>query len=206
VWAWHPLILLVLSVTASAAELTGKPWLDDPAAYINAKPGTITIIGQSQAVCVSQPEALDRACLDAARQIFDYVRPRLSRRLTRTDVHRLIETIRVELVHGKYITDRHAQRHTKSYGELWSQAVLIQLGKRELDAITARCAHIMRQQEQSLFGAAASLVVLGVVIFLLYVALNWLTKGYARGRLRAAAALFMLGGAGIVIWIVQNVT
>jgi hypothetical protein len=122
----------------------------------------------------------------------------------RADTSRLIENIRGDLIHGKYVTDRYAQQQSKPYGEIWSQAILINLEKRDIERLTAQCEHILRQREQTLLGAAGAIVVMAGVVFLIYVTLNWLTKGYARGRLRALATLSMLGGTGIVFWVVHR--
>jgi hypothetical protein len=196
--------LLFFSVTASAAQPTGKPWLDDTAAYLSDRTCCNIFIGRSGPVCLTPSEAYDRACRDAAGQIVEHLRPRLSTRIMRADTSRLIENIRGDLIHGKYVTDRYAQQQSKPYGEIWSQAILINLEKRDIERLTAQCEHILRQREQTLLGAAGAIVVMAGVVFLIYVTLNWLTKGYARGRLRALATLSMLGGTGIVFWVVHR--
>lgn len=178
-----------------------KAWVDDFAAFASAARGKQWIVGRSTSPCLSEGEAFDAASRDARDQLLLRVRPRLSSpRDPDTDAW-LRRRLTQELAAGNLVSDRQVGRVRRSYGDLWSEAILIDASDRRLNGLVREHELWLRSRHDTRRGAAASIVGLSLAILLVYAAVNAVTKGYFRGRLRAGAVLsFALGFTAVVYY------
>ena len=177
---------------------TGKPWLDDYAYYVNGRPRTPTVVGQSRQVALSHGEASAAARLDAARQLYDRFAGRLRPGLRNPDDRAWITAdVAAQLAGGRYVIDSYASRTRRNYGEVWRHAILVDASERRLVALADRYNDRAAARRADVGRTFASVAALVGLIVLTYAGVNAWTRGYIRGRLRAAAVAL---GAAVLMW------
>ena len=189
----------------ATTTVTGKLWVDDFAAFVSSSGGKRWVVGRSNVGCLSESEASDSAIRDARLQLLARVRSQRSVPTGSESEAWLKARLKAELATGRLVRDRSVSRIHKPYGELWSEAVLVDASGDRLSAVIRDHDTWQRGRRESTRNSAASIVGLSVVILLIYAVLNAITKGYFRGRLRAAAAVALGCGVLVVGWT-ANVT
>jgi hypothetical protein len=193
--------LIRMPAPAPATGPTGKPWVDDFAAYVNASTGGRRwVVGRSGAGCLSEHEASESAARDAVRQLI----PRLHALRAvppppESEVwfkQRLMQDILV----ARLVKDRWVTRVQKSYGELWTEAVLVDASVGHLTPILRDHDAWLRGRQSHSRNTAASIFGMSVAVVVIYAFVNVITKGYFRCRLRAAAAFAIASGAFLISW------
>jgi hypothetical protein len=164
-----------------------KPWLDDAALFQSTAGPQRWIIGQSKSPCLSEMEANEKACADAASQLARIVSASPEARGAAAD--QLRRYLVAELVVGRLIIDRSVSRIHKPYGDLWSEAILIEASPDQVRAVAGAYAARRREYHHTLAGRFLALVGIGVAILLLHWVLNTVTKGYFRGQVRLGMVL-----------------
>jgi hypothetical protein len=190
-----------LSLSASApaddsllAGPTGKPWLDDFAGYSNQNSRKQFIVGRSRTISLSAQEAKERACRDAAGQIYPIIRPYIADEFIERQGQRWIvdDLARRLLGGGGYVADRYTDHTDRGYGTLWAHAVLVEVSQPRLTNVAMEYNTMVREREVSAKRTLASIAGLGVLILLTYAGVNAWTKGYCRCWLRAGAVVLMV--------------
>jgi hypothetical protein len=102
------------------------------------------------------------------------------------------------------VADRSVSRVHRPYGDIWSEAVLVDASKDRLARVAREYSAWRSNRHQTVGGAAASVVGLSIAILLIYTAVNAATKGYFRGRLRAAAALTLALGLLAAVYAIRG--
>jgi hypothetical protein len=184
-----------------SARFQEKPWADDFAAFTNANPGRPWAVGRAGRPWGSQAEASADALASAAEALVPVVRGRLkeSRRESAFDEGRLRQVILEDLQTGRLVADRFSQRFARPYGDVWSEAVLVDAAPDKLKAIAERYGREARGRDARkarTFGIGGGLL---IVLSLLYLSLNAFTKGYFTWRLRAVTLL--LGVVGMLVLV-----
>ena len=128
---------------------------------------------------------------DAASALVARLRPQLDRRV---DDRALARQVQAALAGGDLIVDRQVIATERPYGTIWSAAVLV-------DASAARVEPLLREVQRSAmrerFNVVAGMTgaaVLAAVVGFFYLVVNWLTRGFFRGRLALASALIVAIG------------
>lgn len=180
-----------------------KPWVESASEFISARPQMKWVAGYSSQNATDRAAARSEALQSAAIQIMPEVRTRLQGRVSFDEIW-LLGAIERELSGAAEVRDRFVQTMiVNSGGQIVREAVLVQSG-----GVVSRVeAAALRHRQQQLLGMAAAreswlatvaaaggMVVLVCVVGML---LNTITRGYYRGRLAVVCALvvvLVLGG------------
>jgi hypothetical protein len=183
---------------------TTKPWVDDFPAFANSTGGKRWIVGRSTPACLSEDEAFQAASRDARIQLLARVRPQLPNPYNADSEAWLARRLDRDLAAGRLITDRFVSRIRRPYGELWTEAILVDASGDRFAGLARDYSTWLRTRGDTRRGAVASVVGLSLAILLVYAAVNAITKGYFRGRLRAGAAVSLALGLLVVIWSIRG--
>jgi hypothetical protein len=187
-----------------SSSATTKPWVEDFAGFASSTSGKRWIVGRSTSPCLSENEAFEAASRDACAQLSARVRPRLTSPNDFQSDAWLQRRLAQELAAGHIIADRSVARVRRPYGELWSEAILVDASNDRLSGLAREHADWLSVRRHTRRSAVASIVGLSLAILLIYAALNAVTSGYFRGRLRAGAALMLAMCLLAVIYWIQS--
>lgn len=190
--------LLLMSGTPSLAQgESAKAWVDDFARFANSTPDKTWIVARSTTPCLSETEAFEAACRDGSVQLLSRLRPRLVRPWVAGSEAWLMGRLNQEICSGSLVADRFVSRVHRPYGDIWSEAILVDVSSARLGSIAREHAIWLSSRQHVRRGAVASIVGMSLAILLIYAVVNAVTKGYFRSYLRTGAALgIALGGIG----------
>jgi hypothetical protein len=92
------------------------------------------------------------------------------------------------------VVDRHVVSDARPYGTIWRAAVLVDASPQRTKRIVREVERETRQQQQRAAAGTAGAAIILVVVASFYLGLNWLTRGFFRGRLLMASALIVTTG------------
>jgi len=186
------LVLLLASFTTCAATAESsqpKLWATDLPAFLNERPGE-WVVGHSSEPALSAAEAESFARRDAARPLFD----KLRLRLPRSSWPVLRTRVEATLASDDWVGDRHITSQVRPYGTIWSAAVLIDASSARRDRLVKEIERETRQQHERAVAGTAGAATIAVIVGFCYVTLNWLTRGFFRGRLMMISLLIVTSG------------
>ena len=184
--------LLLMTATSSLAQgAPTKPWVEDFAGFANSTRDKTWIVAHSTTPCLSETEAFEAACRDGSAQLLSRIRPRMARPYGAGSDAWLMGRLNQEIASGSLVADRFVSRVHRPYGDIWSEAILVDVSSARLGSIAREHAIWLSGRQHARRGAAASIVGMSVAILLIYAVVNAVTKGYFRGYLRTGAALGM---------------
>ena len=179
--------LLCDIVTANGSAEVGadylqKPWVEEFDRFVSTRPQQRFVVGYSGRLVSSEEEARHMAMQDA------------------------IEKSQVVLAEGivaradeSYVVDRFAQKLSRPYGDVWREAVLLDVSGNRMASAIASAHRQTMQAHQSHMSIVMSLLILFGVTTALCVILNLLTQGYYRnvlltvgGIVAAIVVLFLI--------------
>ena len=195
------LVLCLFLAIASAARAESKPWVDDFSSFASTRDGARWIVGRSAFPCPSEAEAHDAAERDAIDQASARVRPLVGQFLDPQSEVWLRRRLGLELV----IADRALSRVHRPYGDVWSESVLVDAPHDRLVRVAKNYSDWRNKRHRTAGTAVASIFGLSIAILLIYTVLNAVTRGYFRGRLRAAAAMTLALGVLAAVYAVGRV-
>jgi hypothetical protein len=186
-------LLLMMARPLLAQTEAAKPWVDDFARFANSSREKTWIVGHSTMPCLSETEAFDAACRDGSAQLLARLRPRLARAYGAESEAWLMRRLGQELsAGGALIADRSVSRVHRPYGDIWSEAILVDASSARLAQIAGEHAVWSSGRQHFRRSAAASIIGMSLAILLIYAVVNAVTKGYFRGYLRTTAAAAMM--------------
>ncbi|MBI1314149.1 hypothetical protein GC176_22875 [bacterium] len=179
-----------------------KPWLTSTSEFLSLRHGTTYLVLRCSQLASSAEEASRDVLEQAASRLGFLIDPRRNQGLPRPASLIMLE----QLEAGKYIADRFVQKLKRPYGEVYREAILLDIGATNLqDMIQASlkesrqyAAASQRQTARRVDSGLGILIVVGSLTAL-YLLLNWLTKGYYRGPLTVALCLAGSGAIAAVI-------
>ncbi|HOQ87244.1 MAG TPA: hypothetical protein PL151_01825 [Phycisphaerae bacterium] len=191
-----------------------KPWLENMSEFITARPQYKWVVGWSGNV-TDRAQASRQAIRAAAIQILPEVEARL---LPGTQAQlgpqggagaqRLLATIEKQIAEGGDVRDRFVQTLTvKSGGRVVREAVLVQSPNVVTRAVQAwltqaqQRRQVARLQTESWIGLVASAAGMCLLVCVVGLVLNAITKGYYRGRLLLAGGLLLILGVVVLLRI-----
>ena len=187
-------LLLTPVLHASAATSSSKVWATDLPAFLSERPGD-WIVGHSTDPALSANEAESFARRDAAGPLFD----KLRLRLPRSSWPDLLKRIDATLAAGDWVVDREVESDVRPYGTIWRAAVLVDATPERTNRLVRDVERERRQQRERAVAGTAGAIVIAFVVGAVYLMLNWLTRGFFRGRLLTASVLILASGiCGIV--------
>ena len=171
-----------------------KLWATDLPAFLNERPGE-WIVGVSSEPALTAAEAESFARRDAAEPLTT----RLRHRLPHASWPTLLRRVQAALASDELVVDRHVTSQERPYGTIWRAAVLVDGSPRRLDRLVRDVQRETRQRYERAAAGVAGTVAIAFVVGTCYLGLNWLTRGFFRGRLMTAAVLVVsVGIFGIV--------
>jgi hypothetical protein len=190
-----PILSNAAAAAATPASSPAKLWATDLPAFLNDRPGD-WIVGHSTDPALSAAEAESFARRDAAGPLFDKLRSRLPRQSWSA----LLTRIEATLASGDWVADRQVVAVERPYGTIWSAAVLIDASQQRRDRLVREVERETRQQRERAVAGTAGATMIAMVVGSGYLFLNWLTRGFFRGRLLTVSALLITTGIfGIVL-------
>jgi hypothetical protein len=198
---YRPVVLCLLLATASIARAESKPWVDDFPTFASTRDGARWIVGRSAFPCPSEAEAHDAAERDAIDQAAVRVRPLVGQFLDPQGEVWLRRRLGLELV----IADRALSRVHRPYGDVWSESLLVDAPRDGLARVARDYSDWRNKRHRTIGSAVASIFGLSIAILLIYTALNAVTRGYFRGRLRTAAAMALALGLLVAVYAIRRV-
>jgi hypothetical protein len=187
------ILAALIEPSASAASESArsmKLWMDDPSQFLSDAGASRWIIGRSRTPCLSESEADEKACRDAAQQLAGPLHAVMA--LRSVDREWLRQRLVADLTAGRFIRDRSVSRVHKPYGDIWSAAILVDASSAQQRSIAVEYSANLRDQRHALVRNIFSMAGMCAAILLIYFVLNAATKGYFRGRLRLGAALSLV--------------
>lgn len=187
-------------VTVAAAYVE-KPWVEDFTGFVNQRPSQNWLIARSPDPCLSESEASSKAVAQATNHVFMLVRARLrqGRWGDYTDA-RLRELIQHQLVTNKQLVpDKFLQRAQRHYGGVFRQAILVDLSRPNLDHLIALSRQEVVERKASFVATLVSAGALFLVVYLLYLFVNSMTRGYFVWSLRMVAVTVLVVGVVVLL-------
>lgn len=169
------------SATVSSVFID-KPWVEDFDMYVSSRPQKHFVVGYSDELASSAQEARRRAMQDAK------VKSRIA-----------VDGVIVE-VNESLVVDRFAQKLSRPYGDVWREAVLLDVSPERMQPLIAAARNTVVVVQQQRRTTAAALAILFGLTVILCLALNFLTQGYYRNRLWISAAIVV--GLGLLATLV----
>lgn len=184
------------------ARFIEKPWLTATSEFLSLKHRSTYLVLRSSQLAASADVASRDVLGQAADRLGDLVDPRKNQGLPRPASLVMLE----QLEAGKYIADRFVQRLKRPYGDVYREAILVDIGSTNLRDMIQLTRNEVNEYDIATRRRTTVQVStgLGVVVVIgsltaLYLLLNWLTKGYYRGPLTVLACLL---GSGAVVGII----
>ena len=158
---------------------------------------TRLIVGHTRKPAVSEQEALREARKDVenrvAAAVYDAVRP------NRFDSHVLRVRVASDVAAGRFEVDRVAAKFDRPYGQVWTEAVLVDLSPDKLNPAVAQYRRDLQQNRNQVRGHWVGLAAITVMVLFGYTLSNAITRGYFTGRLRMMSLLIVVLGAAALI-------
>lgn len=184
----------IMFLAHANVEFNDKPWVDEFETFANARPAKRYITGRSHTPETDPDVAAEDAYASAALNLVPVVRPWVQRwgmgRFVRDD-RRLSERVASILQDSRYsnlVSDRFSQRFKRPYGDVHRHAILVDASDSNLDVLGREIATQLRHERSWMKRTLASGAGILAVVFVLYVLVNALTKGYFTWKLRTLAA------------------
>ncbi len=172
---------LRLTVTADGRQssvdgfVNEKPWVESFDRFVSANPLRDFVVGYSRDFHSSESEAR-RDALDDARR-----KAALS-----------MNGFSYAIVDERHVIDRFAQKLPRSYGDVWREAVLLEIpSPQQVGMARTTVGRYFEQDMSTRVWSNIGIVVLMVITGLICLGLNWVTKGFYRTQL-------LLGLTGII--------
>jgi hypothetical protein len=182
----------------SGAARPTKPWIDDFTGFSASHPGR-WIVGRCSRPCLSQSEADQSARTDAARDVYAAVVNRMAPR--HGDEQWLARRVLADVRAGELASDDLAERFDRPYGTVWTETVLLDASQAKLDTLVDRYRGDLAVRRVWMTAVQFGAVALTLSVWIAYLLLNMITKGYFTLRLRllaatitAVALVVLLGG------------
>ena len=182
------------------ANWVRKPWVEDMAGFLDSDPQrrrSTWFVGYSDATCSSEPEALEQAYHRAADKLLPQTMEAVLRRtggqITAQARQELLRSLQQSVRSEPLLADVFTQSITRPYGTVYRSAVLVN-GSRN-DRLVAQFSSQFETRRSSWWRTTMSLAGLGVLLVVVYLFLNAVTKGYYRWTLRLSvlgAIVFVL--------------
>ena len=174
-----------------STEFVDKPWVEDFSGFLNTRPNSRFIIAKSTEGCMNEAEANQQAFQNACSQVADMIGQTLPRR-SGVPVSFAKPVDSTDILEGSFILDRFVQSFNGTAGNIWRQALLVDVSAEKLKNLAQRKAIIAQARKTGFARMLFSILGLIVLITVVYAFLNAATKGYYVWSLRIAGIVFAL--------------
>ncbi|HEV8290402.1 MAG TPA: hypothetical protein VGP94_00695 [Tepidisphaeraceae bacterium] len=188
-----------------SANIQNKPWVYDLNSFAEANPGHNYILGRSSTPALSAEDARRQARRAAAREIAPLViagYPQLSVTPPHGDHQWIIRHLENQLELGKFNRKEFVQRlNLLNSGQSYRAAVLVDASPENLRQVQSTISKEYSSSSRRVRHVGLGTVGMGLVICLVYLFLNWATRGYFQMSLRLAAFLMLIAGVLVIVMI-----
>ena len=168
------------------------PWLDQPSVYLNACPQHA--IARSRESCIDEIEARQEARQEAERLIEQHLSHR-SGSLSLPDP--------IDFCVEDFQEDVFLQGLEGSAGRIWRCAILLDFSEKRLQPAVRIHAHRVSRIHDTWKRQIFSGLILGFVLFLLYLFLNAATRGYYTMTMRITLIVLAIAGGVMILMTVS---
>jgi hypothetical protein len=193
-----------------SARFIEKKWVSHFAEFASLNPTERWITGASHTPCSTQAQAEQQAITNAIAAIEPLVDNHLSLDQTvETGVRakifspakqQIMRRIENDIRNGGLVSDRFVQSFDRPYGRIWREAILVKMPSQDYFADQAVAVQKIEQASWAkLVKMIGSTVGLVLLICVMYLFLNSVTKGYFVGMLRIGGVVAALVIAAVVI-------
>lgn len=182
-----------------------KGWVDQFDVFAMAAPHRQWVVAYSPDPDSSAQGAHTQAIDAAVASLETIVLPRLAQAPS-LQPELVRQRLRRAIADGDVITERFSQSADQPYGKIWREAILIDVSKGQLDGLmaavqadAARRVHVAAAHRAQWQRDSAAIAGLLLLICLVYVGANAVTKGYYTWRLRTVAVVLGVAGALYVL-------
>ncbi len=179
-------VRITISSGSRATSLSTKfsqcDWADDLTSYTSEHPGHTWIVARSPKPCASSGEARHSAEEAAVELLMQFIKPATSTAVIhRTDIHNPLP-----------VSDRFVQQFHRPYGNVWEEAILLDVSPQWMSNLHNRKAAVISIRETRVHTTVGSMAVVIVAILVAYAFANMMTRRYFMFRLRAIAIVSIL--------------
>jgi hypothetical protein len=189
---------------SASAKFVDKPWADDWTLFCNANSTKRYVMASSSQPGSSEREALDSARKQAVELLLPTVRSTMNANSAKLRGEKIIVTddwIRDRLKYSidsnaskLLIADTFVQKFERPYGDVWQASILIDASQPNIQLLDESYSRTARAQFHTRASAWTAMGGVAIVIGLLYMFANAVTRGYFMWRLRAVAILAAIAG------------
>ena len=194
--------------TFPSAEACVKehPWVWHFDEYRSAQPDGELIVGWSPGPEMNQESARQQARQDAARQMVPFATAKfLELRQPNADPDWLRSRLENELKlnHHHFVKDEFVQKlHLPATAQtVYRAAILVDASSSQLDKLRGSILPELHRNEIRVKRFGGGVMGMGLVICLVYLFLNWATRGYFQMNLRLGAFLVLIAGVLLIMLI-----
>lgn len=171
-----------------------KSWVID-GDQIDAE--THLIVGHTRKPAVNESEALRDARRDVENRVLTAVNGAMHP--NRVDLAMLRDRVVHDVSTGRFEIDRVAEKFNRPYGQVWTEAVLVDISPDKLNPALDQYRHDLQQNRNRVRGHWVGFAAIIVLALFGYTLSNAITRGYFTGRLRLMALLVVVLGAAALI-------
>jgi hypothetical protein len=178
-----------------------KPWVENASEFISAQPQMRWVVGYSHQDAADSVKARQQAAESAAVQILPAARARLSQvgGDVGVDDRWLLDRIEQRLLQMTDVRDRFTQSLITPFGgQVVREAILVQ-SPAAVDRAVDDCQVTVRRVRSTWFATIASAAGMCLLICVVALLLNNITKGYYRGRIVMLTGLLLVVGLLVLI-------
>jgi hypothetical protein len=192
-----------------ATQFIEKPWVTSFDEFISRRPESTFLLARTARVCSTEQaahlEADERAAESISKMVTPLVLAAAGPGEVRADLNvQVRNTARWLIQSGYFVRDRFAQKLTRPYGEVWREAVLVEVTPDEINGLRRYALEVSQHRQRESVTFYGGLLALFALVVVLYVFLNQATKGYYRPKLAAWLSVGLIV-AGMVFALRWNV-
>jgi hypothetical protein len=178
----HDAAVALRSLSGSAQPT--KAWIADFAAFAASHPGH-WIVGHCAQPCLSEAEAEQTAQADAANRVFEILQNQW--RAGYFNQQWLHDRLLADIGAGALADDELSERFDRPYGTVWTDTVLLDASPAKLDPLADRYRAELQARHQRTAKLQFAALALAGSVWMAYLLVNTITKGYFTLRLRLIA-------------------
>jgi len=187
----------------ASARVEEKLWVNHPDQYQSQYNQRMWMTVWSPMMPTSREGARQQARQEAARKLLSIARTRLPELRTPNGINDALVRERVERdLQTRFIKEEFSQKLNLQFsGSVYRVGLLLDISPDQFDTLQSSVARHVRDREMQTRRFGLGTMGLGVVICVVYLFLNWATRGYFQMNLRLGAFLVLIAGMLLILMI-----
>lgn len=186
------------------ARVEDKPWVNHLDEYQGKHQDGLWLVAWSGIPAKTKEKARQQARQEAARELLPHVRRKYMELSSsnRVDDDWLRRNLEQELQAGRFIKSEFTQKLNFQFsGDVYRVALLLDGSPDQLEVLRGTMLRDVRHRDLSVRRFGGGVMGMGVLICVLYLVLNWATRGYFQRNLRVGAFLVLIAGMLLLMMI-----